>query len=68
MRGTGHETSMREIRNAINTFVGKPEGRRPLERPGLRREDNIRMDHKKYDEKVWTGCIWQRLGTSSWLL
>jgi hypothetical protein len=24
--------------------MGKPDGRRPLERPRLRREDNIKMD------------------------
>jgi hypothetical protein len=28
-------------------LVGKPEGRRPLGRPRLRREDNIKMDPRE---------------------
>jgi hypothetical protein len=33
-------------KNAHKILVGKPEGKRPLRRPRLRCEDNIRMDHK----------------------
>jgi hypothetical protein len=33
-----------ERRGAYRALVGKPEGRRPLERPRHRREDNIKMD------------------------
>jgi hypothetical protein len=33
-----------EKRNAYRILVGKPEGKRPLGRPRLRWEDNIRMD------------------------
>jgi hypothetical protein len=29
---------------AYRILVGRPEGRRPLARPRLRREDNIKMD------------------------
>jgi hypothetical protein len=32
------------MRNAYSILVGKPEGKRPLERPKYRWEDNIRMD------------------------
>jgi hypothetical protein len=35
---------MGEPRGAYRALVGKPEGRRPLERPGRRWEDNIKMD------------------------
>jgi hypothetical protein len=35
---------MGERRGAYRTLVGKPEGRRPLERPRRRLEDNIKMD------------------------
>jgi hypothetical protein len=35
---------MGEKRNAYRLLVGKPEGRRPLERPRSRWVDNIRMD------------------------
>jgi hypothetical protein len=34
---------MEEMRNASKILVSKPEGRRPLRRPRLRQEDNIRM-------------------------
>jgi hypothetical protein len=33
-----------ERRDAYRVLVGKHEGRRPLERPGRRWEDNIKMD------------------------
>jgi hypothetical protein len=44
MRWAGHVTRMGEKRNAYRLLVGKPEGRRPLERPRRRWVDNIRRD------------------------
>jgi hypothetical protein len=38
--------------------VGKPEGKRPLERPRHRWEDNIRMD---FQEEGCGGIDWIRL-------
>jgi hypothetical protein len=35
---------MEEKRGAYRVLVGKPEGKRPLGRPWLRWEDNIKMD------------------------
>jgi hypothetical protein len=35
---------MREMRNAYRLLVGKPDGKRPLGRPGRRWVDNIRMN------------------------
>ena len=35
---------MEERRNAFKILTGKPTGKRPLGRPRLRWEDNIRMD------------------------
>jgi hypothetical protein len=52
---------MGQIRNAYNILVGKPEGMRPLGRPGRRWEDNIRMDLRGIGW-VWTGCMWLRIG------
>jgi ribosome biogenesis protein Nip4 len=34
---------MGEVTGAYNILVGRPEGRRPLERPRRRWEDNIKM-------------------------
>jgi hypothetical protein len=44
MRWAGHVARMGEKRNGYRLLVGKPEGRRPLERPRRRWVDNIRMD------------------------
>jgi hypothetical protein len=44
MRWAGHVAGMGEKRNAYRILMGKPEGKRPLRRPGHRWEDNIRMD------------------------
>jgi hypothetical protein len=44
MRRVGHVARMGEKRGAYRILVGRPEGRRPLDRPRLRWEDNIKMD------------------------
>jgi hypothetical protein len=44
MRWAGHVPRMRERRGVYRVLVGKPEGKRPLQRPRRRREDNIKMD------------------------
>jgi hypothetical protein len=36
MRWAGHVARMGEVRSAYNILVGRPEGRRPLGRPGRR--------------------------------
>jgi hypothetical protein len=41
MRWTGHVARMGEKRNEDTILVGKPEGERPVGRPGRRRVDNI---------------------------
>jgi len=42
-------------------LVGKPQGKRPLRRPRLRGEDNIRINLEELGGQVWNECIW--LGT-----
>jgi hypothetical protein len=61
---------MWEGRGEYRVSVGKPEGRRPLERPRRRWEDNISMDLRevKWGEGAWTGSIWLRTGTGGGLL
>jgi hypothetical protein len=44
MRWAGHVACIVEGRGVYRVLVGKPEGKRPLGRPRLRWEDNIRMD------------------------
>jgi hypothetical protein len=49
---------MGEERGMYRVLVGKPEGKRPLGRPGRRWEDNIKMDLQE------VGCVgmdWIRL-------
>jgi hypothetical protein len=44
MRLARHVACMGERRGACSVLVGRPEGRRPRERPRLRWEENIKMD------------------------
>ena len=44
MRWTGHVARMGEERGVYRVLVEKPEGRKPLGRPGHRCVDNIRLD------------------------
>jgi hypothetical protein len=55
MRWAGHAARMGEKRNAYRLLVGKPEGNRPLGRPGHRWVDNIRMD---LGEVGWGDVDW----------
>jgi hypothetical protein len=54
---------MGERRGAYRVLVGKPEGRRPLERPRRRWKDNIKMDLQRGWVGTKTGFIWLRIGT-----
>jgi hypothetical protein len=47
MRWAGHVARMGEDRGVHRVLVGKPEGKRPLGRPRLRWENNIKMDLQK---------------------
>jgi hypothetical protein len=53
--------------NAYRILVGKPEGKRPLERPRCKWKDNIIMNFRE-DGVMLTGLIWLRIGTSGVLL
>jgi hypothetical protein len=59
---------MGERGGAYRDLVGKPEGRRPLGRPRLRWEDNIKMDLREVGWVAWTGSMWLRIGTGGELL
>jgi hypothetical protein len=53
MRWAGHVARMGEGRNVYRVLMGRPEGKRPLERPRRRWEDGIKMDLR---EIGWGGC------------
>jgi len=53
MRLAGHVARMGERRGVYKVLVGKPEEKRPLERPRRRWESNMRM----YIQKVGCGCM-----------
>jgi hypothetical protein len=59
---------MGEKRNSYRLLVAKPEGRRPLGRPRRRWLDNIRMVLYRWDEVMWTGLVWLRIGAGGELL
>ena len=44
MKWAGHVARVEEGRGVHKVLVGKPEGKRPLERPRHSWEDNIKMD------------------------
>ena len=44
MRWAGNVTCMGDREGVDRVLVGKPEGKRPLEKPRRRWEDNIKMD------------------------
>jgi hypothetical protein len=49
---------MGEVRKVYKVLVGKPEGKKPLERPRRRWEDGIRMDLREIGLR---GVDWIRL-------
>jgi hypothetical protein len=65
MGGAGRVTRMGETQNTYKVLVGKPEGKRPVERPGRRWEDNIRKDLREIRVEV---VDWKHLAqdTDQW--
>jgi hypothetical protein len=63
MRWAGHVACTGDRRGARRVLVGKPGGKRPLERPRNRRRYNIKIIFKKWDWETWTGLICLRIGT-----
>jgi PAS domain-containing protein len=53
MRWVEHVERMREKNNAYGLLAGKPEGKRPLERPRRRWVDNVKMDLRE----IGLGCM-----------
>ena len=58
-RWAGHVACMGERTGVYRVLVGKPEGKRPLERPKRRGDDNIKID---LQEVGCAGCGLDRVG------
>jgi len=58
----GDLACMGQGRNMCMALVGKPEGEKPLGRPGHRWDNNIKMNFKQVDGKTWAELIWFRIG------
>jgi hypothetical protein len=54
---------MGERKGVYRVLGGKPKGKRPLERPRHRWENNIKMDLQEIGWGAWAGSIWVRIGT-----
>ena len=59
---------MGEDRGVHRVLVGKPEGKRPLERPRRRWGMILRWIFRKLEGVVRTGWSWLRIGTGGWHL
>jgi hypothetical protein len=68
MRWAGHVVLVGEGRKVYRVLVGKPEGKRLLERQRRRWGYGIRMDVREIASGVWSGFTWLRIGTVGGLL
>jgi hypothetical protein len=59
---------MGEKGNAYRIFLGKPEGKRPLETPRCTWWTILKWILDRYDTMIWIGLIWLRIGTIVGLL
>jgi len=63
MRWAGHVACVGESRFVCRVLVGKPEGKRPLEDPGVDGRILLRWIFRKWGLRTWTGSMWVRTGT-----
>ena len=55
MKQAGHVTRMKDRKGGYWVLFGRPDRKRPFERPRYRLEDNIKMD---LQEMGWGGMDW----------
>jgi hypothetical protein len=69
MRWAGHVARMGEGRKVYMVWVGKPEGKRPLERSRCRRKVRIKKDLREIGwGGVWSGFTWLGIWIAGGLL
>ena len=66
MRWTGHVARIWEMRGAYRAVVGRPEGKRPLGRPGCRWKDNIKIYLQEWDGGGGHGLDWCGQNRDRW--
>jgi len=64
MRWAGHVARMGEERGLYRVLVGKPEGKRPLGRPGVDGWIILGRICRRWNVGMWTGLGWHRIETS----
>jgi hypothetical protein len=64
----GRVARVGEGRGACRVLVGKPEGKRHLEDPGIDGRIIVKWILQKWDVGAWTGLIWLRRGTGGGIL
>ena len=59
VRWARHVACIGDRRESYRVLMGKPEGERPLGRPGYKLDDNIKMDLKKteYEGVEWITVV-----------
>jgi hypothetical protein len=68
VRWAGHVACVMEKKNVYMVLVRKPEGKRQIERPTYRWEDNIKAHLKEIRFEYMEFIHWVRLGSSYRLL
>ena len=63
MRWAGHVACMGEERRVYRVSVEKPEGKRPLGRPGVDVWIILGRICRRWDVGIWTGLSWPRIET-----
>jgi len=65
MRWVGHIARMGARIGVYSVLLGKPEGRDHFGDPGVNGRVILRWIFRKWDEGVWTGSSWLRIGKSN---
>ena len=68
MKWLGHVVRMGGKRSAYRVLVGTPQRKRPLRRPRLRWEYDIKENLKGIGWGAWTGLMWLRTETGDGIL
>jgi hypothetical protein len=63
MRWAAHVARTGDRRGVYRVWVGRPEGKRPLDDLRIDGRIILKWSFKKWDGKAWTGLIWLRIWT-----